>query len=107
MIKHLAPILLILCPLASYGQVSANIKYLFGQSEILDEVNLSQDGMIFSIEDGFRLKQKRLEFHPGIGFRTTWNNDNYDGFFHSIDMDLNTAIYPFDFAGDCHCPTFS
>lgn len=30
-----------------------------------------------------------------------------NGYFSSIDFDFNTAIYPFDFAGDCHCPTFS
>ena len=107
MLKWFTPLLLIICPLVSYGQFGANIKYQIGQSKTLDEVHFSQDGMQASLEYGFRLKQKRLEFHPGIGYRFTWNKDALEGYFNSIDLDLNTSIYPFDFAGDCHCPTFS
>lgn len=107
MIKQFTLLLLILCPLVSYGQFSANVKYLLGQSDILDEKQFSQDGMQASLEYGFRLKQKRLEFHPGIGYRSTWNKDAPEGYINSVDFDFNTAIYPFDFAGDCHCPTFS
>jgi hypothetical protein len=107
MAKWFIPLLLILCPLVGYSQFGVNVKYLFGQSEILDEVNLNQDGMQASLEYGFRLKQKRIEFHPALGYRFTWHNSSYDGYFRSLDLDLNTAIYPFDFAGDCHCPTFS
>ena len=107
MIKRFTPLLLILCPLVSYGQFSANIKYLFGQSDILEEQLFNQDGIQASLEYAFRLKQKRLEFHPGIGYRTTFNKDAFEGYINSVDFDFNTAIYPFDFAGDCHCPTFS
>ena len=60
-----------------------------------------------SIVYGFRLPEKRLEFHPGIGYRFTWNNPSYDGYINAVDIDLNTSIYPFDFGGDCDCPTFS
>ena len=107
MIRKVYILFLIGCPLITYGQLGGNVKYLFGQSEYLNEVNLSQDGIQFSLEYGFRLKEKRLEFHPGIGYRTTIQNDTYDGFFRSVDLDLNTSIYPFDFGGDCDCPTFS
>ncbi len=107
MIIRLITIFLILCPLASYGQYGINIKYLFGQSETLDSVNLSQYGIQGSIEYSFRLKQKRIEFHPGLGYRFTFNEDRYDGYFSAFDLDLNTAIYPFDFEGDCDCPTWS
>ena len=115
MIKWLTPILLILCPLVSYGQFSVNVKYLFGQSDILDEYRFSQDGIHAALEYGFRLKEKRLEFHPGLGYRFTFFNheeggtseqDKY-GYFNSIDLDFNTLIYPFDFGGDCDCPTWS
>jgi len=115
MVKWFTPLLLILCPLAGYGQFGVNVKYLFGQSEVLDEYHFSQDGIHASLEYGFRLKSKRLEFHPGLGYRFTFFNNNdgnygeeYDyGYFNSIDLDFNTSIYPFDFGGDCDCPTWS
>jgi hypothetical protein len=103
-----------LCPLAGYSQFGINVKYLFGQSETQDTFRLSQDGVHGSLEYGFRLKEKRLEFHPGLGYRFTFfNKGDYSGehakhgYFNSIDLDLNTSIYPFDFGGDCDCPTFS
>jgi hypothetical protein len=91
----------------TFSQMSLNIKALFGQSKTLDTVLISQNGFQASLEYGFRLKQKRLEFHPGLGYRITLNRSSAEGYFHSLDMDLNTSVYPFDFAGDCHCPTFS
>jgi hypothetical protein len=91
----------------TYSQVSLNLKALFGQSNILESENISQDGLQASAEYHFRLKQKRIEFRPALGYRFTWNSSDYGGYFNSIDFDFNTAIYPFDFAGDCHCPTFS
>ena len=114
MVKWFTPLLLILCPLAGYGQFGVNVKYLFGQSETLDLAHISQDGIQASLEYGFRLKQKRVEFHPGLGYRFTFfkegnyfREDALHGYFNSIDLDLNTSVYPFDYAGDCHCPTFS
>jgi len=107
MIKRLIPLILILCPIGIYGQFGLQVKYFFGQSETLDSVNLSQDGFQASIEYSFRLKQKRIEFHPGLGYRTAFQLETYDGYFSALDLDLNIAIYPFDFAGDCDCPTWS
>lgn len=107
MILRFTLLLLILCPIASYGQFGVNAKYLFGQSETLDMVNISQDGIQASLEYSFRLKQKRIEFHPGLGYRFTFNRDLYHGYFNAFDLDLNTAVYPFDFEGDCDCPTWS
>jgi len=114
MLKKYIHLLLILCPIVSYGQFGINVKYLFGQSDLLEEYNLSQDGIHASLEYGFRLKEKRLEFHPGLGYRFTFfkegdylSDDAKHGYFNSIDLDFNTSIYPFDFGGDCNCPTFS
>jgi len=114
MIRKSIQLLLILCPIVSYGQFGVNVKYLLGQSETLEAYRHSQDGIHVSLEYGFRLKEKRLEFHPGLGYRFTFYNEgNYTledelfGYFNAIDLDLNTSIYPFDFAGDCDCPTFS
>lgn len=105
--RHLFFLPFLLVAGTHYGQIGLNVKYLIGQSESLDIMQLSQNGMQVSMEYAFRLKEKRLEFHPGLGYRFTFNSDTYDGYFNAIDLDLNTAIYPFDFAGDCDCPTFS
>lgn len=107
MVKWLVLLIVGLAPALGYGQFGVNIKYLIGGSETLDQVNISQDGVQASLEYGFRLKKKRLEFHPGIGYRTSFNSSDFDGYIYSIDFDFNTAIYPFDFGGDCNCPTFS
>lgn len=107
MMKWLMILVFCVAPLMSYSQLGGNIKYLMGRSEILDQVNISLDGMQISVEYGFRLKQKRLEFHPGFGYRFAFGGSSYDGSISAFDMDLNTAIYPFDFGGDCDCPTFS
>ena len=94
-------------PCFCFSQVGVNIRYLSGKSEILEAQNISQNGIHGSIEYHLRLKSKRIEFRPGIGYRTTNIGNSYDGHFNSLDFDLGTAIYPFDFAGDCDCPTFS
>ncbi len=107
MTRWLSFLLILAFPYFCTGQIGLNVKALFGQSGTLDAQNISQDGMQASIEYYFRLKQKRIEFHPGLGYRFTWNTSDTDGHFNSVDFDMNTAIYPFDYAGDCHCPTFS
>lgn len=101
-------LLLLLCfPLISYCQIGVNVRYLFGQSDILEQEEISQNGVHAAAEYHFRLKNKRLEFHPGLGYRFTFNSDAYQGYLTGFDLDLATAIYPFDFGGDCDCPTFS
>ncbi len=107
MVKWLVVLVIGLFPVLGYSQFGLNIKYVSGGSDILDEALISQKGMQASVEYGFRLKKKRLEFHPGIGYRFTFNGSQHEGNITAFDMDLNTAIYPFDFEGDCDCPTWS
>lgn len=85
----------------------------------LDEKNASDpyqflgDGWSVGIDYWQRLKNYRIEFLPELNYAQfsrkpgaaipeikEFSNQVY-GFF------LNTNVYPFDFAGDCHCPTFS
>ena len=94
-------------PCLCFSQIGLNIRYLSGKSDILETENISQDGFHTSVEYNFRLKEKRVEFRPGVGYRFTLNGSKYNGYFHSYDFDFGTAIYPFDFGGDCDCPTFS
>lgn len=107
MLRYCSLLLILMLPCLCFNQVGLNVRALMGQSKTLDTVNISQDGIHASVEYNFRLKQKRIEFRPGLGYRFTWNGSSQDGYFRSVDFDMNTAIYPFDFAGDCHCPTFS
>jgi hypothetical protein len=107
MIQKATYLILFLFPIACYGQFGGNVSYIFGTSESLDLAQINQDGIQASLEYGFRLKEKRVEFHPGLGYRFSLAQPNFGGSMHSFDLDFNTAIYPFDFAGDCDCPTWS
>src|SRR5688500_13551386 len=107
MIRWCSFLLLTSLPCFCFSQIGLNLRYLSGKSDILDAQNISQDGFHASIEYHLRLKNIRIEFRPGLGYRTTHLGSSYDGYFNSFDFDLGTAVYPFDFAGDCDCPTFS
>lgn len=107
MIRCCSLLLLIFVPVLSYSQAGINIRYLIGNSDILDQEEISQNGVHASLEYHFRLKEKRLEFHPGLGYRFTFNSDAYQGYLTGYDVDLAASVYPFDFGGDCDCPTFS
>lgn len=108
MIRGFSFLALLAIPCLCSGQLSINVRHLFGQSETLDTVSINQDGLQASVEYLLRpIKEKRIEFHPGLGYRFSWNTQNYDGYFNSFDLDLSTSVYPFDFEGDCDCPTFS
>lgn len=108
-------LLMLTWPALGWSQFGLNLKYINGQSRQLDDYRLSQDGVHLALEYGFRLKQKRVEFHPAIGYRRTFYNENQDpfadgaehGYMDALDVDFNTDIYPFDFGGDCDCPTWS
>lgn len=89
------------------AQWGVNVRYLNGNAEILDRENISQDGMHASLEYHFRLSEKRLEFHPGAGYRFSFPSSEKDGNIKAWDVDLAASVYPFDFGGDCDCPTFS
>jgi hypothetical protein len=59
----------------------------------------------------FRLKKKRVEFLPEIGYARSLNNisaeagpANSSSVFY---LQFNTDVYFLDFGSDCNCPTFS
>ncbi|MCC6460399.1 MAG: autotransporter outer membrane beta-barrel domain-containing protein [Saprospiraceae bacterium] len=63
----------------------------------------------------FRLKDYRIEFFPTLSyaqFKQTQALANASDLVAQFKLSafgfaLNTNIYPFDFEGDCHCPTWS
>ena len=70
-----------------------------------------------SIDYWFRLKNVRVEFLPEISYHKM--DASYEGVsgtdfgtsgdfnINYFQLNFNTQIYPFDFKGDCDCPTFS
>ena len=84
----------------------------FSQSSDLDGGNFQ-----IAVDYWFRLEKKRVEFLPEISFAQqnaqlvsiTAPDFGYehDLTINTIQLNFNTQIYPFDFEGDCDCPTFS
>jgi hypothetical protein len=75
-------------PCICFSQIGLNVRYLFGKSDLLDIENIKQDGIHASVEYHLRLKEKRLEFRPGIGYRHTTGGPSFDGYIRGIDADL-------------------
>jgi hypothetical protein len=94
-------------PLSLGAQWSVRAGYMAGQSDMLDDLFIRQSGPYGMIEYGFRLKEKRIEFHPGIGYLVAPGAENPEGRLNAFLLDFDVAVYPFDFGGDCNCPTFS
>ncbi|HEX5112226.1 MAG TPA: hypothetical protein VFV79_05230 [Saprospiraceae bacterium] len=91
-----------LLPLIASSQIGINARYQKGNS-----FYINQSGFYAGLEYYFRLKTHRVEFHPMLGYRRSFDTKPTVGYNSSIDFDINTAFYLFDFEGDCNCPTFS
>ncbi|MEM7574278.1 MAG: hypothetical protein AAF433_15340 [Bacteroidota bacterium] len=76
--------------------------------------NFLDDGLEFSANYWFRLKEKRVEFLPTISYVKYNYSDRevigqeplFPATFREIGFQFHTRIYPFDFGTDCDCPTF-
>lgn len=100
------------------AQIGLNLRYALNQAENwrLENVltgqateNLYNNGPNLGFDYWFRLKNKRVEFLPELGYSNyktklssgtnlTWAN---------VEFQFNTNFYLFDFKNDCNCPTFS
>ncbi|OAV45352.1 hypothetical protein [Lewinella sp. 4G2] len=55
----------------------------------------------------FRLPNQRIEFQPTLFFsRAGLRESNQSTTYSSIGLQMEVNVYPFDFGGDCDCPTF-
>lgn len=99
------PILLL--PTRGPAQWALRAGYAIGQSKTLEDLAIARSGPFALLEYGFRLKKHRIEFHPGIGYRASLRGPDPEGRINSLEVDFGIAAYPFDFDGDCNCPTFS
>ena len=88
------------------GQVSVRLQYTPMDyndiTDVLSESSIAQ-GIELGVGYWFRLKEKRLEFHPQLIYTT----QDVDVSLQSYGAELTTTVYPLDWHGDCNCPTFS
>ncbi len=75
---------------------------------ILNEAPYPKSGWDVGLDYWFRLKKRRIEFMPEVSF-ASYKHDfsNGESRLKQFGLHFNTAIYVFDLASDCNCPTFS
>lgn len=83
-------------------------EWTFTDNTTQTSFDLLPDNTQFSVNYWFRLKNKRLEFLPELAYHAT-NQTIGEATTKAtfLSFNFNTQIYPFDFANDCDCPTFS
>ncbi len=101
------------------AQVGLNVGYrslsiATEDNEITKDLDLAGiAGFHAGLNYWFRLKKYRVEFSPEVSYsRFKFEGDILEqGRFQFqssyANLQFHTNIYPFDFAGDCDCPTFS
>jgi len=108
--KAILTTLLLLIGTMAFSQFTVTSRYFNNNSEGID-LNFETDNTLnqgFELDLGywFRLKNKRLEFIPEVGYSlySGATETTASGF----NVNLNVLIYPLDFHNDCNsCPTFS
>lgn len=74
--------------------------------------HIKANGIGAAVTYWFRLKEYRIEFVPELIYLTGDQKTNFDDLteatmkWSNIGFSVNTNLYPFDFEGDCNCPTF-
>lgn len=95
---------------AGYGKTSFDKWEGFAYRLIdVNQASFLNSGMNFGVDYWFRLKKRRIEFMPELGY-TQFSTTTVDGIKYSlssINTYFNVHIYPLDLAEDCDCPTFS
>ncbi len=113
-------LLALLFTTSSYSQIGFSIAYkdlsannwenLIANYNVSVENGVSplREGTDFALDYWFRLKKRRVEFHPELSYsRFIRNSSEVELKSGMINFSFHTNIYPFDFGEDCNCPTFS
>ncbi len=92
---------------AGYTWYQAQDWQLLSGNEIISEP--PGDGFSAGIDYWFRLKNARVEFMPELNYAqsSTPQAAGLETQSHWYSLFFNVNLYPFDFKGDCDCPTFS
>lgn len=87
--------------------------WVSNQLDISNNEKYLGNGWSVGVDYWLRLKNYRIEFLPELNY-SQFEYSNQSGYNNNADFSnrfygflLNMNIYPFDFLGDCHCPTFS
>lgn len=116
--KQLTPMRLLLIPvflfftLTASAQIGIKASYNFHSSPY-DAFTNNNDGDLPTVDNApeialnywFRLPTKRVEFMPSVFYSTT-NTSNTTSNLNLYGAEMKVNLYPFDFGGDCDCPTF-
>lgn len=113
---RLLTFLLLLCSVTGFAQLAVSTSANFSQTrwevdnEQVENLLDWKVGNELALGYWFRLPEKRVEFLPTVYFAGSSTEAN------SIDqstvklkefgLEFKVNIYPFDFGGDCDCPTF-
>ena len=121
MYKYSAFLVFLLTMLTSLhlsGQVGVTVGYNIHLGaddwdvELSGDEKVKSDGIMLNLDYWFRLKNYRIEFLPEVGIvlgEHDVQNVSGEGIatsYNQLSFFLNTSVYPFDFEGDCNCPTF-
>ena len=98
--------------LSASAQFGVKASYNFHSSP-LDVITSNADNNLPAVDNApeialnywFRLPTKRVEFTPTIFFSPT-NISNTPNKLNMYGAEMKVNVYPFDFGGDCDCPTF-
>jgi len=102
----------LLLSLCAFAQIGVKASYNF-YGPAVDDVSTGITDANPTIDNApeialnywFRLPKKRVEFMPTIFFSTT-NSSGTTSKLNTYGAEMKVNIYPFDFGGDCDCPTF-
>lgn len=90
----------------SFSQFGIQTRFMLDQSKTLKDLGITNGSVYAGLEYHFRLKKKRIEFHPGVGVRIPIGSKEY-GSIQGIDAAIPIDLYLFDFEGDCDCPVWN
>lgn len=104
--KYLFIVALITTASWSYAQIGINASYIKPTFNNTENENIIKFGVRGGIDYWFRLKTKRIEFMPEIGYENF--ETNIPGLkMNSFYFMFKTNFYLLNFNEDCNCPTFS
>ena len=82
--------------------VHANLNFGAVDGSYLEDLK----GLEGQLHYWFRLPNHRVEFAPTLYYSSISRRQSNLNSLRSIGFQLETNVYPFDFGGDCDCPTF-
>lgn len=111
--RTLFTLLALCCGLSLSAQIGviANANFNTTRSTFTDGLESAdplelENGWEVGLNYWFRLPTRRVEFMPTVYYAQSSFTGNRDQGFAEAGFQFKVNIYPFDFGGDCDCPTF-